>query len=373
MLKEKMSLNLKDPILILDENDDIYENSERNATTSSSSSCSTYLYIIVFLALMIAIPIGAIALVRRVGIQKDDAAFGSAFVFVLISCFMSAILIRDHLYNWYMPRVQSQIVKIILMVPVYSICSWLSLRFYDEEVYFEAIIEIYESIVILSFMNLLIALLGGHDSFENILEGKDPHLGEHKCCFKCCCRKWEMGKEFLRCCKRGVLQFVIVQICNAILIFVFEPRGKYDDTSFGSGNVYTFIAPIQAFSTVTAVYCLLKLFHAVEDDLSSPKNWHPWYKFFCVKGIIFFSFLQGFVISILVNLDIINEIESLDWDEETVAAALQNYIVIYEICILSFLHHYAYPYKECLPSYDDEGLPASPMSALWNILSPYNL
>jgi len=38
--------------------------------------------------------------------------------------------VQHHLYNWYAPEVQKFVVRILFMVPLYSVQSWLSLRFH---------------------------------------------------------------------------------------------------------------------------------------------------------------------------------------------------------------------------------------------------
>ena len=40
------------------------------------------------------------------------------------------ITLKHHLYNWYAPEVQKFVVRILFMVPLYSVQSWLSLRFH---------------------------------------------------------------------------------------------------------------------------------------------------------------------------------------------------------------------------------------------------
>ena len=64
-------------------------------------------------------------------------------------------LIITHLCHFYEPRQQSQIVRIICTVPVYSISSWLSLHlighhYSDCAKYVLMIREVYEAVVLLS-------------------------------------------------------------------------------------------------------------------------------------------------------------------------------------------------------------------------------
>jgi len=66
-------------------------------------------------------------------------------------------------------------------------------------------------------------------------------------------------------------------------------------------------------SIASALYCLVKLYYAVEDDL---KEWNPLRKFLCIKGIIFFTFWQGFTIQVLCSAGVIKGVG--DWDPQHV-------------------------------------------------------
>ena len=77
---------------------------------------------------------------------------------VIAECFVgmtipiSAFHAWEHLTNFVRPRLQSQIVRIIWMVPIYSFESLLSIVYIKHAFYFQAIREIYEAYVIYCFM-----------------------------------------------------------------------------------------------------------------------------------------------------------------------------------------------------------------------------
>ena len=55
----------------------------------------------------------------------------------LVAIIMSFHLIYNHIQYYHKPEFQRHIVRIILMVPIYSICSFLSMIYYDDAVYFD--------------------------------------------------------------------------------------------------------------------------------------------------------------------------------------------------------------------------------------------
>ncbi|RAR09011.1 cytochrome P450 monooxygenase-like protein [Stemphylium lycopersici] len=73
----------------------------------------------------------------------------------LVAVTLSLYLVYRHLTNYTQPKLQKLTIRIVLMVPVYSICCTLSIPFYKESIYLGAIYEFYESIVIASFFLLL--------------------------------------------------------------------------------------------------------------------------------------------------------------------------------------------------------------------------
>ena len=49
-------------------------------------------------------------------------------------------------------------------VPIYSICSWLSLRYYEKSVYIDGVRNVYEALVIYYFLSLCYQFIGGEVS-----------------------------------------------------------------------------------------------------------------------------------------------------------------------------------------------------------------
>jgi len=305
------------------------------------------LALIVFFLIIFLIPILSYYAVKDYGVRKDVALFYSAAAFTLIAVIISTREICMHLRNWYMPKVQRLILIILFMVPVYGILAWLSLRFHNYLVYFVMILSIYESCVIVAFVYLLMEILGGEKVLIVTLNKKDPSFGVHKRCFALCFRPWIMGKDFLNHCKRGVFQYLFFETLSAVAVSIALPYGNYDEFQFGWDNIYTYVRFAHMCSLIFALYTLYKFFHAVQYELSHPRNWHPVKKFICFKAIIFFTLIQQIVIKVLTVRGVIKEIGP--WDAKHVGAALQSYIICIEMVFFAIAHTYAYPYKECIP------------------------
>ena len=297
------------------------------------------------LATIVLIPYMTYRAVTEYDVNGDIATFYSSAGFVILAVLVSAREIYLHMTNWYMPDVQKYIVRILFMVPLYAVQSWFSLRFNNARLYIDNIRDFYEAFVVSAFVYLLIELLGGEEELAQTLRSKDAHYGQHSACFSWFFRSWRMGEEFMLECKWGVLQYVVMKTLTTTAIMILEPMGLYGEGSFDFDKAYIYLTILLNASVTWALYCLVLFFHAVNHELKEPKDWHPLGKFLCIKGVIFFTFWQGMVISILVALGIITEVGT--WDADHVASALQNYLICFEMLGFAIAHRFTFSYKDC--------------------------
>ena len=283
--------------------------------------------------------------------RTDRAAFDSAAVMVIGTVILSVRLVYLHFTHWYMPDVQKYVVRILWMVPLYSVQSWLSLIFHEARIYIDAIRDLYEAYVIASFVYYLIELLGGQDALIRILERKrttDPHLGEHSFPLSLVLQPWELGMEFMLQCKHGVLQYVVVKTIATVLTFFFQSIGRLGEGQFNWTTAYPYMILFMNTSVMYALYCLVKIFHAINHELCSPVNWRPLGKFLCVKGVVFFTWWQGVIIYYLRAHGLIGDIGT--WKADEIANGLIDYCVCIEMVFFAIAHSYTFTYTEYLPS-----------------------
>lgn len=187
-----------------------------------------------------------------------------------------------------MPDVQKYVVRILWMVPIYSVNALLSLRFHKAVIFLDLVRGLYEAYVIATFVYYLIELLGGEENMERILQRKDISYGIHSTpvCFQV--KQWRMGGEFLVKSKQGVLQYVAIKTIATFLIVVMNIAGIYraaDKNHYAYLSFGHFIIDILLNISVSwALYCLVKIFYATKDELRYPFDWKPAGKFVCVKG-----------------------------------------------------------------------------------------
>ena len=325
-----------------------------------------YLAAVTLVTMLIMIPIVTYNQLRNR--KLDVAAFESAGVMVLGTLVLSIRLVYQHFTHWYMPNVQKYVIRILWMVPLYAVQSWLSLRFKEARIYIDTIRDFYEAFVIASFVYYLIELLGGQDALVRTLRQKAQdhpdeaaHLGQHAFPLNLVLEKWDLGMEFMLQCKHGVLQYVVVKLVATALTFGFQWLGVYGEGQFKWNVAYPYLAFGINISVMYALYCLVKLFHAVNHELRNPIDWHPLGKFLCVKGVVFFTWWQGVVIFYLQAHGIIADIGS--WTGDQVANGLIDYCVCIEMVAFAIAHAYTFTYTEYLPDHVEQAVTNSTATA----------
>lgn len=216
------------------------------------------------------------------GKKKKYVAWFSSASFVLLTFPISTRLIYMHLSHWHQPRVQKYIVRIITMIPIYSIESWLALRFKEFALYIETLRECYEAYAIFNFLYFLIAVLGDESHIIFILKEKQSERGAHQWPISLFLSPWIMGYEFLMKCKFGVLQYVVLKISTGVMIVVLETFNLYGEGQFRFDRGFVYMCTINNLSQLWALYCMILFYLATREELAP---WRPVGKFLCVKMV----------------------------------------------------------------------------------------
>lgn len=265
-----------------------------------------------------------------------------AGLFSMLALPISFYGVAQHLTNHSKPNQQRHIIRLLWMVPIYSINAWLALRFHKTAIYLDTVRECYEAYVVYSFFMFLVNYLEEHHgNVAALLATKRPQ--RHLFPMAYVLPQWRNGAVFLNNCKAGVLNYVVVRPALTLLALALQPFGAYSEGDLSPTKGYLYISIIFNFSQMWAIYCLVMLYYAVREDLAPIK---PVAKFLCVKLIVFFTWWQGLLISILEREGLL-KVRS-DWTEyqvDTIAAGLQDFIICFEMLFFSLAHAYSFPAK----------------------------
>ncbi|KAL6501361.1 hypothetical protein OROHE_025008 [Orobanche hederae] len=95
--------------------------------------------------------------------------------------------------------------------------------------------------------------------------------------------------RFIRRCKQGCLQFVILKPILVVVTLILYAKGKYEDGNFNPLQSYLYLTIIYTISYSVALYALA-LFYVACRDLLDPFNPVP--KFIIIKSVVFLTYWQ---------------------------------------------------------------------------------
>ncbi|PVI01932.1 DUF300-domain-containing protein [Periconia macrospinosa] len=264
-----------------------------------------------------------------------------AGVAALVASLLTFIAVWLQTKNYRKPLLQRYVVRILLMVPIYSASSWASLVSIQASYWIGPLRDIYEAFTIYTFFQLLINFIGGERALIVLMTGRAPvsHL-------------WPLNHvlpkvdisdphTFLMI-KRGILQYTWVKPLLSLAAIVMKAAGVYHEGKLSVDSGYLWSGIIYNVSITISLYALAMFWVCMVQDL---KPFRPMPKFLCIKGIIFASYWQGFFLSILVWLGAIpNDVPG--YSADNLAAAIQDALICFEMPLFSVAHWYAFSWHD---------------------------
>ena len=138
----------------------------------------------------------------------------------------------------------------------------------------------------------------------------------------------------MRQCKQATLQFVLAKPFLAATVFVLESYDDYSEGDFSPTKGYVYVVFVMNICYAVALYGLI-IFYLAAQDLLRPYN--PVVKVVLIKGVIFFTFWQGFLLSLLTSCG------AIETSEE--ALEIQNLLICVEMFVASLCTLAAFPHK----------------------------
>jgi hypothetical protein len=264
-------------------------------------------------------------------IQSHFFAWAVAGVFAFAAIFLSIYLIFQHFRHYHKPQHQRHITRILCMVPVYSLTSWLTFRYFRYVVYFEFVRGLFESFVIFEFFHLLLKYLGeSEEEQKRVLKNKAARKLPYPCCLFTCN---PAGPHFINDCKIIVMQYAIIRQVTTILGIVMQSIGIYcpESLSYRHGRLY--LTLLNVGSTAVAMYGMVLLYLTVRKDIAEYK---PITKFLSVKFVLFMTFWQTLILAILSHEGFIPK--SRYWSPDDVTVGLQSFLICVEMFIAAMWH-----------------------------------
>ncbi|PSN67366.1 DUF300-domain-containing protein, partial [Corynespora cassiicola Philippines] len=266
----------------------------------------------------------------------------------LIACSLSFYLIYRHLTNYTQPKLQKLIIRILFMVPIYSIACLLSIPFYKAHVYIASIYEFYESLVIASFFLLLCRYL--HLDLPSLRRAFSllipkpwiyPIRFFRMYIFRRKTAHTVDGLRWFSIIWAAVFQFCIVKFLGALVKCITEATNVYCKESNSIHHARIWVQILEILSLVTAMLCLLQFYSQTKSFLAPHQ---PLLKFVAIKLVVFLFYVQSFTISLLTKSSgPLSPTPQISYPSLTVG--IPNTLLCVEMAAVSILHLWAYPWK----------------------------
>ncbi|KAF9395480.1 hypothetical protein CPC16_008122 [Podila verticillata] len=298
----------------------------------------------------------------RTGWKRHVIGWAICGFLALISTLISLHLIFRHARNYTKPSEQRHIIRIVVMIPVYSIISFLSYRFYKEAIYYETIRDCYEAFVLYSFFVLLLTYLGDDTQSQR---SKMTATEKRQLPFPLSCYFYNpLGDMFLHKMKWGILQYVVIKPTVALVSCVLHYYGLLCPASYSwhFGNVY--LTSINFVSASVSLYCLVLFYMTINVDI---EDHDPFLKFLCVKLVVFFCFWQSCVLSVLGSLGVFKPTDG--WTTANVELGISALLICSEMVVFAVMHVYSFTYVP----YILPGVTTNAFKSLWDGFNPVDL
>eukprot|EP01068_Selenidium_serpulae_P013846 Selendium_serpulae@DN6016_c1_g1_i3.p1 len=257
------------------------------------------------------------ALALFCGLMTGTLAFGVSF-----------LTIFQHLVHYNRPNRQKFIVRILMLVPIYSVLSICVLIAPTLFVYFEGMRDAWEAAVIYFFCQLILVYCGGESSCAHMIQ-QHPGSIKHKFPFNLCLKnEIPLNPEFVKNSKKAMIQFVVLKPVMGIAAIIVFHCGHYYSWWWRTFELLTY-----NISYTLALYALV-LFYVATRYHPGLKGSNPVRKFLAVKIIVFATFWQSCFVYFLPGL---NHQQSRAW---------VNFILLCEMPIFSLLQAWAFPVWE---------------------------
>ncbi|KAH8746007.1 organic solute transporter Ostalpha-domain-containing protein, partial [Diaporthe sp. PMI_573] len=265
----------------------------------------------------------------------------------LVACCLTAWQVFQHARHYTKPNEQKQIIRILLMVPVYTIACTVSIEFYKQHVYLASIYEFYESLIIAAFFLLLCQLLHpDRSTLERAFSLVEPkpwihpirflvvHIGRRNA-------QSMDGLKWFNTIWFCVFQFCIVKFLGALVKCITEATDVYCEDSSSASHAKLWVIIIEILSLVTAMMCLLQFYQQTKKELEAHQSL---LKFIAIKLVVFLFYVQNFIFSLLTKED--GPIKpTATTSYPSWAVGVPNTILCFEMAAVSILHIFAYPHE----------------------------
>ncbi|KAJ5594693.1 organic solute transporter Ostalpha-domain-containing protein [Penicillium hispanicum] len=270
-------------------------------------------------------------------------------IFTVIAFILAVTIMLGHATHYSRPAEQRHIIRILFMIPVYSIASFLCVYFYRHSVYYELIGYCYEPFAIASFFNLLCSYIAPDlhtqkEYFRHIepvnwvmpINWLQSCTGGQKGPW----RKPRSGLTWFNINWIGIFQYCFLRVIMTVIAVAAESVSRYCEDSDNPKYAHIWVLIIESVAVTIAMYCLIQFYIQIKNDIAQHR---PFLKILCIKLVIFLSFWQSTIIDFLTSSGAVKssaKVQLGDWNN-----ALPNLLICIEMALFAILHFWGFPWS----------------------------
>jgi len=278
-----------------------------------------------------------------------------------VTCTLTSLLIYRHLQNWADPVGQRYTVRILLLLPVYTLCSVLVIHLPRLFIYLDSVRELYEAFALYQFVLLMLHYFykraPAHFHVLNAVRHEDKcqdselHAEENlELLFAecepvtfCGCLSFHATEGKLRFLRYAVLQYLVVRVVLTFINVGLQESGLYHHRSLDPAYAYLWIAVMNNVSISFALFGVLQLLSLLHTVIWAHD---PVLKFLSLKLVIFCIFWQSILFSASAYADIVPVVYFQPWSSTETVGVLDNSLICVEMALLSLYHHWIFRFDE---------------------------
>eukprot|EP00931_Biecheleriopsis_adriatica_P039421 TRINITY_DN22543_c0_g1_i1.p1 TRINITY_DN22543_c0_g1~~TRINITY_DN22543_c0_g1_i1.p1 ORF type:complete len:469 (+),score=63.96 TRINITY_DN22543_c0_g1_i1:47-1453(+) len=297
---------------------------------------------------------------------------------VVAAVVMTMCLCSRHVRENRHVALRTYTIRILLMVPVYSISALLPLLFRLPDFWIEAlsiIQHLYEAIVIFSFLQFILVCAGGPEALLSNFQSPEEAATDRDHAQQTSSSRseseappaqklplrhipplgrllpaWRSPEQMLGCCVIGTLSYPIVGIVTSAIQFVLWLTFRWGHDGYPTAVNLTMSICRTLFSLTSgiAVFFLAELAVNMYHEL---KFLRPHGKFLSVKLVVFATFWQHLILQSLGSAGALEGLATYieAWrSHEEVTAGFTNFLICCEMLFAAGAHLWVYPPQDSL-------------------------
>ena len=270
--------------------------------------------------------------------DSDDAAnlvyIVLAVMCTLIGWVVTMTNISQHFSHWNKPELQKIIVKMLVLVIIWSTFSLFVVVRPSMKPLTQVAMDSYEAYLLVQFMSLMSVYLGGPIAVFDLVH----KMPEYRFLY---CFRVKPRTRTIYVIRVLVYQFAIIKPGLAIIRCVLSYADAYVDVPLDLDSLFTLFRVVMLLSLVLAMMGLLLLYRAFYEAL---KPYKVGVKFLAMKLFIFLHLAQGLIFGIFEEDPVGDESHGANYYD---LVQIEYFVVCLEMAIASVVNKYViFTYRE---------------------------